>query len=472
MNRDYKYILPKNQDDQKFKFPLTNPFYYDPKISYKFDSKKSHPFFQSDLINLQNNRQAVVARDQSPSISQHPYFSPNSPSKFNSTSPTSTALSPVSHLSSNSVLSSSSMASSNSSNSTISQAQTNTTSTLNYYQDRDSSFADSAFKLNKSNTFSKYIETVHKALYDNRRPIAKCDEPNNTYRSTVSSTDLQAEFAINKPKVITTNQETLSAQQVSKQFVENRRQIFENTNKMEGSKSFSDKSLNRKPSLKSQTNNFSFDETRDLERTPTPTSYVKKSDSIGFSQHSERFTDLTNKSVTNENKNKEVNLLANRVLSNFNHAKRSSYRGECKRLMSRANLETVAERAAHFEDIDPERYEKLKSKFAELDISKQEEIHLLILQHQQQHQHQLLKNSLIKKTNSLSPVRFNKTNEIDQNDLRLNYGQEPNTSQNFYRMYIFPNQIYLENIEKFDKISLKLNITIKITLKIIGSLKG
>lgn len=459
MGRDFKQMVAKNQDDQKIKFPLTNPFYYDPKISYKFDAKKPHPFFQSDMINLHNSRQGVVAREQSPSKSQHPFFSQNSPSKLNSTSPPSTTLSPVSHLSSNSVLSSSSMASSNSSNSTISQAQTNTTSTLNYYQNRDSSLGDSAFSLNKSNTFSKYIETVHKALYDNRRPDAKCDEQNKSHRSAVSSTDLipQAEFPINKQKVITTNQETLSDQQVSKQFVETRRQIFENTNKMEN-KFFSDKSLNRKPSLKSQTNNFSFDETRDLERTPTPTSYIKKSESIGFSQNSERFTDLTNKenrSVATENKNKEVNSLGTRVLANFNHANRSSYRGECKRLMSRANLETVAERAAHFEDVDPERYEKLKSKFAELDASKQEEIHLLLLQHQQ-HQHQLLKNSLIKKTNSLSPVRFIKTNERDSNDFRLTHGHDPSSSQSLYCMYIFFSDkicfyfkiIYLKLVDK------------------------
>ena len=58
--------------------------------------------------------------------------------------------------------------------------------------------------------------------------------------------------------------------------------------------------------------------------------------------------------------------------SNFQN--RASYKGECKRLMSRAHIETVAERAAHFEEIDPERYNRLKSKFYELDQSQQQEL--------------------------------------------------------------------------------------------------
>jgi len=58
--------------------------------------------------------------------------------------------------------------------------------------------------------------------------------------------------------------------------------------------------------------------------------------------------------------------------SNFQN--RASYKGECKRLMSRAHIETVAERAAHFEEIDPERYNRLKSKFYELDQNQQQEL--------------------------------------------------------------------------------------------------
>lgn len=55
------------------------------------------------------------------------------------------------------------------------------------------------------------------------------------------------------------------------------------------------------------------------------------------------------------------------------HTNRSSYKGECRRLMSRANMETVAERAAHFEDIDPDRYQRMKTKLEELDLQYEEE---------------------------------------------------------------------------------------------------
>ena len=60
-----------------------------------------------------------------------------------------------------------------------------------------------------------------------------------------------------------------------------------------------------------------------------------------------------------------------RAMSHFNHLNRASYKGECKRLMSRGNMETVAERAARFEEIDLERYNRLKAKYGELDLSQQ-----------------------------------------------------------------------------------------------------
>ncbi|CAF0950301.1 unnamed protein product, partial [Brachionus calyciflorus] len=406
-NQDYRYSNYQRTDDEhKPKSPpLKNPYYYDPKLSYSFDTKPTHPFFQSDLANLKQNRPFNYNQEQQTSFNNYSnYYSPyyqnyQTSSAFNSTSPPLSALSPVSQLSSNSVLSSSSAASSNSSNSTVSQAQTNTTSTLNYFHDCESSLVGSSFNLNKSSPtmFSKYIETVHKALYDTGNP----KEDSHRYRSlSAASSDLTAlpsDFPlINKPKIITTNQDSLSSQQVSKQFVENRRQIFEKTNKIEN-KFSSDKSLNRKPSLRNQ-NNLSFDETIDLERTPTPTKLEKKSESFSQGQKPASLERFVNSSPIrgstarpNSNENRETNAipLGQKSLAQFNHANRASYKGECKRLMSRAHLETVAERAAHFEDVDPERYEKLKSKFAELDLSKQDEIHLLLLQHQQ-HQQQIL----------------------------------------------------------------------------------
>jgi hypothetical protein len=71
----------------------------------------------------------------------------------------------------------------------------------------------------------------------------------------------------------------------------------------------------------------------------------------------------------------------------FNHLNRASYKGECKRIMSRANMETVAERAARFEEIDPERYNRMKNKIYELDQHQQQQLqHEIELQKQQQQQ--------------------------------------------------------------------------------------
>ena len=41
--------------------------------------------------------------------------------------------------------------------------------------------------------------------------------------------------------------------------------------------------------------------------------------------------------------------------------------------MSRTNVESIAERAARFEDIDFDRYNRLKAKYGELDLSQQYE---------------------------------------------------------------------------------------------------
>ena len=61
------------------------------------------------------------------------------------------------------------------------------------------------------------------------------------------------------------------------------------------------------------------------------------------------------------------------VSSHFNHFNRASYKGECRRLMSRANMETVAERAARFEEIDIERYKRMKNRLNELELLNQKE---------------------------------------------------------------------------------------------------
>ncbi len=71
--------------------------------------------------------------------------------------------------------------------------------------------------------------------------------------------------------------------------------------------------------------------------------------------------------------NNLINALVMRSGSS-NFQNRASYKGECKRLMSRAHIETVAERAAHFEEVDPERYNRLKNKFYELDQNQQQEL--------------------------------------------------------------------------------------------------
>lgn len=62
-----------------------------------------------------------------------------------------------------------------------------------------------------------------------------------------------------------------------------------------------------------------------------------------------------------------------RSSSSFNHFNRASYKGECKRLMSRTNMESVAERASRFEEIDFDRYNRLKAKYGALDLGQQYE---------------------------------------------------------------------------------------------------
>lgn len=77
-------------------------------------------------------------------------------------------------------------------------------------------------------------------------------------------------------------------------------------------------------------------------------------------------------SLTNQQQQQQQHF-QQRSSSSFNHFNRASYKGECKRLMSRTNMESVAERASRFEEIDFERYNRLKAKYGELDLGQQYE---------------------------------------------------------------------------------------------------
>jgi hypothetical protein len=58
-----------------------------------------------------------------------------------------------------------------------------------------------------------------------------------------------------------------------------------------------------------------------------------------------------------------INFLCNNII-------KPTYADECKRIMQRTNMETVAERAALFEDVDLDRYNRLKIKYALLNQGK------------------------------------------------------------------------------------------------------
>jgi hypothetical protein len=129
---------------------------------------------------------------------------------------------------------------------------------------------------------------------------------------------------------------------------------------------------------------------------------------IGEYTSSSKYPNTNNNNNNNNinDNNKKVNLNAasfnlRSSSSHFNHTNRASYKGECKRIMSRANMETVAERAAHFEDIDPERYNRIRSRLYELDQEQQ--------QNEQQYSY----------LNQYYPFLFNNSNSSNSSNLNL-----------------------------------------------------
>lgn len=103
-----------------------------------------------------------------------------------------------------------------------------------------------------------------------------------------------------------------------------------------------------------------------------------RASSLGFDLNNHQNVSGSNTSFANAYNNQQHPQLQQshfqpKYSSNFNHFNRASYKGECKRLMSRTNMESVAERASRFEEIDFERYNRLKAKYGELDLSQQYE---------------------------------------------------------------------------------------------------
>ncbi len=95
--------------------------------------------------------------------------------------------------------------------------------------------------------------------------------------------------------------------------------------------------------------------------------------------------------------------------------------------MSRNNIETVAERAARFEDIDFERYNRLKAKYGELDLSQQ-------LENDFDNQLQLQRYLRLNSFGSNSATRGGGNNYIDLLEAKTVLSQNLND----YKLFEFP----------------------------------
>ena len=491
---DYRYFsypssaygLPQQQQQQR----QPHPFYYDTKSpdeasmlnsninsSSHFNSyPASFPVNSPNQMNSQlNSRQGSLAGIFDKASNPRQNYIQQSPQQqhqqqqqhinHKSQSPPSSALSPVSVLSSTSLISTSSAASSSSSASAAASS-VNTLTTLNNNNNHSFNFNNINASLigNEAGLigspsmktspflFSKYIESVHKALHggggssgnsENIPPYGSIYRPMSAASSDLTTTpnEFGNDLADLPPM-----------SPVSKRFglVENRRQFFElpsPPNKQlvstpslnqqqqqqppprlvhQQSQQLDDDELDLTPTLANSKSPFYFNnypsaetsqasKSMELQQNANVSNKNRESSyempssksinnsvsnvrasSLGIvdyrpsSQTSTNNTNSNNNSTSNNNNNNSssgpgsLNWPNLRSLSHFNHLNRASYKGECKRIMSRAHMETVAERASHFEEVDMERYNRLKSKFYELDVSQQQELQKQFLLNQYQ----------------------------------------------------------------------------------------
>lgn len=73
------------------------------------------------------------------------------------------------------------------------------------------------------------------------------------------------------------------------------------------------------------------------------------------------------KSISTPNSQPDQNSKSNQQQQQQQQLLKKKKDDECRQIMSRANIETVAERAAHFEEIDFEKYNRLKNRLDEYD---------------------------------------------------------------------------------------------------------
>lgn len=335
---------------------------------------------------------------------------------------------------------STSTASSSSTLSTIQHVQDNSTnseSTLNENNNNNNTatnnniFSDLTGAKQSPHVFSRYIESVHKALYGktSKKPpsssstnINDHDRRPNMYRSSsVASSGTTTPTTPTTPNESPNGQPTMTfptdyetAQKMlqylnpSCRIVENRRQLFEKSKSECEARSEAQTTNTLKRSedieqLKNQLKNASLNVNMaalSLKQLNEQTNQLDFNSKAPFMQQQNTtkpmssLNDITNQQNKPSPDKTNMNSFSTINVPFFNHTNRSSYKGECKRLMSRANMETVAERASRFEDIDYERYNRMKSKFTELETYQEQELknQMLKLQQDRLNQQILLRN--------------------------------------------------------------------------------
>jgi hypothetical protein len=410
---------------------------------------KNNPIHQPpNILFYLNKKIDTIDQKFKPNLNNSNNYSPNyfNPS-LQSPSTSNNVLSPVSVISTTSITSNSS-----STSNTVagSNAQNNNT---------NNNMKSNASNLSKKTTspflFSKYIESVHKALHGNNS--SKKNQENikqiqigGNRSSSATSIDAQNNQAETPTEPVNTSSSNeinspsrLSVQSISKRFVEHRRQIFEQPDPL--------------PSEENPTNNLatqpltdlnsSFDDVlkynnlanfNNMNRSMSHSNRVQSSDRVEVNNQNRRVNSLSNNGRANSlalpsnynqllNENNSSNFSnARSNTSHFNHFSRASYKGECKRLMAKDYMESVAERAAHFEDIDMERYQKLKSKFYELDLYEQQEFQRM-LQQQQQLQQLHLQQQQQQQQQQQIQQQFPYNNNYSQNQINNNQNQNQNS---------------------------------------------
>ncbi len=305
--------------------------------------------------------------------------------------------------------------------------------------------AAAAAAVNKASPqlFSKYIETVHRAMHGYRNPTTITELPNSSKPD--SKPEQQEQTPSFKPSSLppthlrdnyTTPYEMYTSSDhdlvTSKRFVDQCRQIFESqqnqqladkqfytlptnpTAKINKPRILDDYSLSTKLPLNNNYPIFSAQVNQITKPVSSSLSPVRGSGSSGSA--CTKLSDLAGSANQQTNDSNAIrasslgfansynasaasSMLAfsqfpkqypyqrSNSTSHFNHFNRASYKGECKRLMANGHMETVAERAARFEEIDMNRYMRMKQKLYELELQQQQQQEQNNLDHQYRHQH-------------------------------------------------------------------------------------